>query len=194
MFTQRLELIEATVASLQSAVRWLTDAAGGAENVPDARSASAENRLDAILHAHVPATWPMEHLDVQAIEWTLRHLQDPELAGSASFYWVLLREGASSRTLVGGVGFHTPQPGTVQVGYGVCSDYRRRGIASEATRVVLAELRKRPAVQRIIALTYPDHVASLGVMRKCGMTYVGPGAEEGTVEYELPTATAGKAR
>ena len=50
---------------------------------------------------------------------------------------------------------------------------------------MIAELRKRPGVQRLTALTYPDHVASLGVMTKCGMTYVGPGAEPGTVEYEI---------
>jgi len=166
LFTQRLELVEGTVATLRAAIDDLT-------------------KLGELVHARVPASWPPEHLDRQAIEWMIRHLEDPARQGSANFYWVILRDGATSRTLVGGCGYHTPSEGTLQVGYGLVPDFHRRGIATEATRAVVAELSGRPNVKRIVAETYPDHVASLGVMRKCGFEFVGPGSEAGTVQYEF---------
>ena len=172
LFTQRLELIEGTVELLRAAIRSLP----GAE--------PHDHSLGEQLHARIPATWPPEHLDQQAIEWTIRHLEGPATRGTAGNYYVILREGVN-RTLVGLCGYHTLVEGTAQIGYGIVSEYHRRGIASEATRAMIAELRKRPTVKRIIALTYPDHVASLGVMKKCGMRFVGAGSEEGTVEYEL---------
>ena len=195
LFTQRLELIEGTVEMLRAALPYcppVSEDAAGWDRAAARRVADATSALGEMLHARIPESWPTDLLDQKALEWTIRHLEDPATRGTAGNYYVVLREGVT-RTLVGVTGFHTPVEGTAQIGYGIVAEYYRRGIASEATRAMIAELRKRPNLKRIIALTYPDHTASLGVMKKCGMRYVGPGAEEGTVEYELPV-TAGNAR
>jgi len=187
LFTQRLELIEGTVELLRAALPYcppVSEEAEGWDRHAARRIADETSALGELLHARIPLSWPTDLLDQKAIEWTIRHLEDPTLRGTSGNYFIVLRDGAT-RTLVGMSGYHTPAPGTVQIGYGIVSEYHRRGIASEATRAMIAELTKRPNVQRITALTYPDHTASLGVMKKCGMTYVGPGAEEGTVEYEV---------
>ena len=187
LFTQRLELIEGTVELLRAAIPYcppVSEQMEGWDRNAARATADATSTLGALLHARVPASFPPDLLDQKALEWTIRHFEDAALRGSAGNYYVILREGVN-RTLVGLCGYHTLVEGTAQIGYGVVNEYHRRGIASEATRAMIAELRKRPAVKRIIALTYPDHVASLGVMKKCGMRFVGAGSEEGTVEYEL---------
>ena len=187
LFTQRLELVEGTVETLRAAIPYcppVSEEAQGWDRAAARALADATSTLGTFLHARIPASWPPELLDQKALEWTIAHFDDAKLHGTSCNYYVVLREGVN-RTLVGICGFHTPADGTAQIGYGIVNEYQRRGIASEATRAMIAELRKRPDVKRIIALTYPDHLASLGVMKRCGMKYVGPGAEDGTVEYEL---------
>lgn len=187
LFTPRLELVEGSVDLLRAAIPYcppVSEDAGGWDRNAARAIADATSQLGALLHARIPASWPPDLLDQKALEWTIRHYEDTSLQGTAGNYYVILREGVN-RTLVGVTGYSTPVSGTVQVGYGIVSEYHRRGIATEATRAMIADLRQRPNVQRIIALTYPDHAASLGVMRKCGFTLAGEGAEEGTVEYEL---------
>ena len=189
LFTQRLELIEGSVELLRAAIPYcppVSEEAEGWDRKAARALADETSQLGALLHARIPASWPPDLLDQKALEWTIRHYEDSHRQGTAGNYYVVLREGVT-RTLVGVTGYHTPAAGTVQIGYGIVSEYQRRGIATEATRAMIAELRKRPNVQRIVALTYPDHLASLGVMKRCGMTYAGPGAEEETVEYEITT-------
>lgn len=43
----------------------------------------------------------------------------------------------------------------------------------------------RPDVAQIIAHTYPHLRASIGVMEKCGMRFVGAGQTPGTVRYAI---------
>ena len=192
LFTQRLELVEGTVELLRACMPYcppVSEEAQGWDRAAARAIADQSSSLGALLHARIPASWPPELLDQKALEWTIRHCEDTTLRGTAGNYYVILREGVT-RTLVGLVGYHT-QPGSTPdtrvavIGYGVVNEYQRRGIATEATRALIAELRRRPALERITALTYPDHAASLGVMQKCGMKYVGAGEEQGTVQYEV---------
>ena len=89
--------------------------------------------------------------------------------------------------LVGTAGYKGPPDpeGTVEVGYGVVRDQQRRGYASETVRGLLANAFARPAVRRVIAETYPELVASIGVLRKCGFRHIGGGSEPGVIRYEL---------
>ena len=61
--------------------------------------------------------------------------------------------------------------------------HRRRGYASEATQALVARASSERGVRRIIAQTYPDLVASIGVLEKSGFRFDGPGEEAGTVRY-----------
>ena len=166
LFTNRLDLVEATRTTLRAAI-------------------DDQLRLGELLHARVPASWPPELLDIPALEWTLRWLEDPANDPSFGLYWMVLRDGAASRTLVGVAGFKgMPRDGTVEIGYGVVAEYQRRGFATETVRAFLAHAFAAPAVTRVIAETLPDLASSIGVLEKCGFTFRGEGSEPGVIRYE----------
>ena len=176
LFTQRLDLIEGTPESIRAAIDDVT-------------------RLGELLHARIPADWPPELLDVPALEWTLRWYANPENDPAFGMYWIVLRESAASRTLVGAAGFKgvPSEDGTVEIGYGVVPEYQRRGYATETVRAFLTHAFASPKVTRVIAETYPNLAASIGVLEKCGFTFIGDGSEPGVVRYEIkPTVTSSR--
>ena len=161
------------------------------------RSALAgSSALAASLRALVPATWPPEYLDAPSLEYTLARLAEgPDNAG----WWlhlVVLKGAGESRTLIGSGGYKGPPSadGTVEVGYGIVSDHRRRGYASEATRGLLAHAFAMPAVRRVIAETLPELTPSIGVLEKCGFRLIGEGSEPGVIRFELSRAEYARER
>ena len=166
--TARLELIPATSASVKAAL-------GGPQP------------LAANLGVVVPKTWPPDYLDAASLEFTLDRLAEgPEQAGWW-LHFVVLAAGEDGRTLIGSAGYKGPPSpdGTVEVGYGIVTDYRRRGYASEVTRALVARAFAEPGVLRVVAETLPELVASIGVLRKCGFTLQGKGSEPGVIRFEL---------
>lgn len=170
--TERLELVPATAECVRAAL-------------------DGPRALEAALGAAVPATWPPEYLDAPALEFTLARLAEgPEHAGWW-MYFVLLSAAAAaaagSRSLIGSGGYVGPPgaDGTVEVGYGIVSDQRRRGYATEATRGLLGHAFAQPAVRRVIAHTLPELEPSIGVLHKCGFRLTGAGPEPGVIRFEL---------
>ena len=169
--TERLELVPATPV--------LTRAALGPPDL-----------LATAIDAVVPASWPPQYLDAPALEYTLAKLaQGPEQAGWW-MYFVVLREGEKGRTLIGSGGYVGPPSadGTVEIGYGIVPDHQRRGYASEAVRGLVRRAFGHAAVARVVAHTLPELEPSIGVLKKCGFRLTGPGAEEGTIRFELTRA------
>jgi len=146
--------------------------------------------LGASLMATVPPTWPHEYLDPPSLEFTLDRLAEgPDQAGWW-LHFVLLRDDGSGRTLIGSAGYkgRPTSDGSVEVGYGIVSDHRRRGYASETLRGLLGNAFAFPVVQRVIAETLPELAPSVGVLRKCGFRLVGGGSEPGVIRFELTRA------
>lgn len=138
------------------------------------------------LGAQVPEGWPPEFLDEPALKFTLdRLVQHPAEAGW--WMWFVLRtEAGAARTLIGSGGYKGPPvDGTVEVGYGIVSEQRRRGYATEVTRGLLSRAFERPDVRRAIAETLPELVGSIGVLEKCGFRLIGEGSEPGVIRFEL---------
>lgn len=152
---------------------------------PDSVSAARNDipKLGRLLGASVPASWPPDLLDRDALEWTLRAMADPAFDPRWGMFWILLRE---PRTLVGVAGFKGhPRDGAVELGYGIVSDRQRRGYATEATRALVRHAFTSLGVTRVLAETLPGHLASIGVLDKCGFTFIGNGSEPGVMRYEL---------
>jgi RimJ/RimL family protein N-acetyltransferase len=143
--------------------------------------------LAAALRASVPSTWPPEYLDAPSLEYTLDRLAEGPGNAGWWLHFIVLKGGGGSRTLIGSGGYKGPPSadGTVEVGYGIVSDHRRRGYASEATRGLLANAFTFPAVQRAIAETLPALAPSIGVLEKCGFRLIGEGSEPGVIRFEL---------
>jgi RimJ/RimL family protein N-acetyltransferase len=171
ILTDRLEIIPATADLLRAAL-------------------DGETALSAALGAIVPPTWPPEYVDRDALQFALDRLTArPEHAGWW-LHFLVLRKGASGRTLIGTAGYKGPPSaeGVVEVGYGIVRDERRRGYASEAVRALVARAFARSDVRRVIAETLPELAPSIGVLRKNGFRQRGEGSEAGVIRFELTRA------
>lgn len=169
--TERLELVPATPESTRAAL------AGAGE-------------LGTSLGASVPSTWPPPYLDTASLAYTLDRLAEGADQAGWWLYFVVLKDAAGGRTLIGSGGYKGPPSadGTVEIGYGIVSDHRRRGYASEMTRGLLARAFAERGVRRAIAETLPELTPSIGVLEKCGFRSIGEGSEPGVLRFELMRA------
>jgi len=170
ILTPRLELLPATPPTLDAAL------AGRA-------------RLGAALVAHVPASWPPEFLDDDALAYTRERLGEDDRQADWWMYFFLLRD-AGARALIGSGGYKGPPTtdGTVEIGYGIVADRRLRGYAGEAARGLIEHAFGWPRVTRVIGETLPALAGSIAVMQRCGMLPVGAGSEPGVIRFELTRA------
>ncbi len=120
------------------------------------------------------------------LERSLARLREDPTVGTWWLYYIVL-EQEKNPLVVGAVGYKGPpdSEGTVEVGYGVLPEFQRRGIASEATMGLIANAFEHAVVKRVIAETLPELVASIGVMEKCGLVFIGEGSEARVIRYEL---------
>jgi [ribosomal protein S5]-alanine N-acetyltransferase len=139
------------------------------------------DELPALLDAAIGAGWPMELMDVAAMEWLKRSLQnDPALAPWTAWYWIT----RSPRVLIGASGFKSrPQNGEVEFGYGVLPLFQRQGFATEAISAMI-EWAFANGAERLIAETLPELFASQALLRKCGFTSCGGASDPGVIRFE----------
>jgi [ribosomal protein S5]-alanine N-acetyltransferase len=83
------------------------------------------------------------------------------------------------REVIGTIGFHAPpdDTGRVEIGYRVEAAYRRRGIATECVRALLAWAESQ-GVHRFRASVAADNVASRAIIRSFGFQQVGVQMDE----------------
>lgn len=146
-------------------------------------------RLEKLLLAHVPPSWPPPLNDESTLRWTIDALaKHPDAVGW--FAWYFLHREHKELRLIGQGGFTGPpaSDGTVEVGYSIVPESHRFGFAPEAVRALCAWAFGHPAVTRVVAHTLPTLLPSIRVLEKCGFTPDGAGAEPGTVRFELARA------
>ena len=143
----------------------------------------------AALGARVPENWPPELYGEQgtaAARWVLDRMGEAPDERRFFQYYFLTIDGDGERTLVGVGGFKGPPvAGTVELGYEVLPQYRRRGYATEATAGMVAFAFGQDGVQTVSAQTLPHLAASIGVLQRCGFRLVGEGEAEGVIRFEI---------
>ena len=134
--------------------------------------------LAASLACEVPASWPPEFYDADAVryslDWLLKHPSDAEWG----FYYFVERAATGARPIVVGAGGFKGPParnGAVELGYSIVPERRRRGYATEATRGMLAFAFASPNVQTVVGQTLTTLPASIGVLEKAGFEFAGAG-------------------
>jgi ribosomal-protein-alanine N-acetyltransferase len=134
--------------------------------------------LAASLACDVPASWPPEFYDADAVRyslgWLLNHPSEPEWG----FYYFIERAPRGARSmLVGAGGFKGPPDaeGVVELGYSIVPERHRRGYATEAVRGMLTFAFSSPQVATVIGQTLTSLPASIGVLEKAGFAFVGAG-------------------
>lgn len=163
--TAQLDLVPATVALTRAALE-------------------GNSALGAALKVAVPASWPPEHYDTQALELTLAQLSR---GAAQEGWWLHFFVQRAERILIGSGGFKGPPSadGTVEVGYSVVSDHQQRGYGSEAVRGLVSHAFAVSSVRRVYAHTLPGLEPSIRLLKKCGFELMGDGTEPGAMRYEL---------
>jgi len=153
-------------------------------------------RLETLLGAHVPPSWPPPLNDEKSLRWTIDYLTaNPDGVGWGA--WYFLHRVSSSRVSSGrehgelravGLGGFTGKPtsaGVVEIGYSIVPECHRFGFAPEAVRALVAWAFAHREVKRVTAQTLPALRPSIRVLEKCGFTFAGTGSEEGAIAYAL---------
>ena len=128
-------------------------------------------RAEAIVGATFPGDWPNDQLVALGFPFSreaLRAAPQIRLWGDSL---VLLRD---EPRVIGSVVFHGhPSDGVAEVAYSIEEGSRRHGYAIEATRACVEWALAHESIAAVQATTFPWHVASLGVIKRLGMTLVG---------------------
>ncbi len=69
-------------------------------------------------------------------------------------------------------------------------EYEGRGLATEIVEGLAQRAFLDKRVRRIVAHTTPANAGSVRVLDRAGFTFVGPGKDPGTVQYELRAPAA----
>jgi ribosomal-protein-alanine N-acetyltransferase len=87
--------------------------------------------------------------------------------------WVMIER--ESRSIIGDVGFIGPpsDSGSIELGYSVIPDRRRRGYATEATRAIVAWALNQPGVEVVVASCDPNNAPSIRTLERIGFRRTG---------------------
>ncbi len=119
-------------------------------------------------------------------EWPLPDLKDVVSRHQPPFgIWVMVER--ETETVVGDVGFHGPpdESGTVEIGYSVLPDRRRRGYATEAARGLTTWALEQPGVRAVAAACETDNIGSIRALERAGFTRIGE--DNGLVRWRYPS-------
>jgi RimJ/RimL family protein N-acetyltransferase len=93
--------------------------------------------------------------------------------------------------VIGAIGCHAaPEKGVVEIGYGIATEARGRGLATEALAALVAFLEAQPEVRMLRAATDADNVPSQRVLERCG--FVAVARDEAVIAWrrERPSRSA----
>jgi RimJ/RimL family protein N-acetyltransferase len=150
------------------------------------------------LGLEVPASWPPEFYDGDAIRYSLTRLLAHPADAEWGLYYLVRRSAPGIATMLIGAGGFKSAPdtaGMVEIGYSVLPEHQRQGYATEAVagwvRLAFASGR----VTRVIGQTLTSLRPSIRVLERAGFVFAGAGEDPGApsgeqvIRYELPAAT-----
>ncbi len=160
--TARLDLVPATTGILRAALE-------------------SDAELSKALGATLPASWPPEFYDNDALRFSLDRAEAATEAGWGSYVFVR----RADRVLVGFGGYYGPPggDGTVGLGYSIVEVEQGKGYATEAAGGLVARAFADARVQRVTGDTLPDRGPSIRVLEKLGFERSGPADASGVLHY-----------
>ena len=138
-----------------------------------------------LLGAALAPDWPQPDL------LAVLPLQASATPSSEGFgVWVMVERESS--TVVGDVGFIGPPDatGSVEVGYSVVPDRRRRGYATEAARALVTWALEQPDVSVVVARCDSDNVPSIRTLERIGFRPTGE--QDGQVRWRYEPERSGR--
>jgi ribosomal-protein-alanine N-acetyltransferase len=144
---------------------------------------AGRDALSEAIGADVPENWPPELYESTAMRVAMDQLRDPAEHGWSM--WYLLSKNTGPPQVLGICGFKgkPDEAGSVEIGYSVLSQFRLQGYATEAVSRLLVWAFSHQYVNEVTAETLPHLKQSIRVMEKNGLSFAGPGSEQGVVRY-----------
>ena len=92
--------------------------------------------------------------------------------------WVMIER--ETETVVGDIGFFGPPDadGSVEIGYSVVPDRRRRGYATQAAHSLVVWAFQQPGVQRVVAGCEPDNEPSIRTLERLSFVRIDDGRRD----------------
>jgi ribosomal-protein-alanine N-acetyltransferase len=132
--------------------------------------------------ARFPGAWPNDDLVSRAFPFSLEAIRAAPEIRLWGDTMVLTREDPPR--VIGSVAFKgRPADGIAEIGYGIEDSSRGQGIATEAALACVEWALREDGIVAVQAITFAGHLASLGVIKNCGM--VACGAREHPIFGEL---------
>jgi RimJ/RimL family protein N-acetyltransferase len=128
-----------------------------------------KKELEPMLNVTVPDSWP-------TFPESMPHGYEILKSDPASLNWGFhFFIHTIDRVLIGEGGFKgkPDEEGVVEIGYALVPEYRQRGFATEAARGLTDYAFSHPEVTSVQAHTLTDGTASINVLKKLGMKFVG---------------------
>ena len=149
-------------------------------------------RLEKLLGAKLLPSWPPGEYDRFAVAYFRDRLIEGGEAVAVWYVWYAIQPvtAGSPATLVACGGYFGPPSadGTVEIGYSVVPERRRRGYATELVQALTKRAFDAPDVRRILAESDVENVASIGVLTRCGFRRQGTGREPHYDRFQLDRA------
>ncbi len=142
---------------------------------PEAAAALPADRATAarIIGAALPASWPQPDV-LDLLPAQAARSEDEARFG----IWVIVEQNPS--LAVGDTGFFGPpdEDGTLEIGYSIVPERRRRGYVTEAVAALLAWALEQSGVQVIVAGCEPSNRPSIRTLERLGFVRTGQVGDE----------------
>jgi len=170
LYTNHLELVPATIEYVQAELE-------------------APERLAALLKTQVDPEWPPGEYDRGAQEFFLNRLTEGGISVVGWYGWYALRrkDDYYPSILVGAGGYFGPpnEEGIVEIGFSVMPSWQGLGYATEIASVLVDNAFSDTRIQKVVAHTTPENLASRKVLEKCGFHYGNRTVDSGNDLYVI---------
>src|SRR5471032_1340863 len=160
--TARLRLVPITLTMVEAVL----------SRDKEAADAALDRELAALgwpTGARFPDSWPNDDLVARAFPYSLAAIRAAPEIRLWGDTMVVTRDDPPR--VLGSVVFKgLPTDGVAEVGYGIEDGSRGQGLATEATLACVEWALAQPGIIAVQAITFEGHIASLGVIKNCGMT------------------------
>ena len=126
-------------------------------------------RAGNLLNAIVPSGWPHDEAASAGLPIHLQAMRGDERETLWRIRLLVIRK---SREVAGAINLKGPPRGNgdVEIGWGVNEEHRGQGLAVEGSGAVIGWVFSQAGARRVIATIPGDHLASVGVARRLGMS------------------------
>jgi RimJ/RimL family protein N-acetyltransferase len=99
-------------------------------------------------------------------------------------WWGLVIADPTTDAFMGNLAVHLADHGhSAEIGYALCVEHRRKGLATDATEALVNALFARPEINRLGGSLHPHNIASAMVLERLGFVYEGTSRQSYWVEH-----------